>query len=418
MKGCSTVDALHRARVFCLAAATIWPLAAQVTPNPDFKETAVIGAFHREDPSIVHFTTLHRQQVSQEFDLAVIRGGFPRTGWRSSGDLPYFSDGDRLGLFLLSRERPDLAYLIAIDSEPGLGRFEILWAAPRAVVLTRRGDYGFEMPRLKYFFDVESKAFQGKREFSADATVIEGRAGGRRLVPTAAEHAWGVPGVWQECGGGLHFGPRGEYELVSAEVLYRSSLPGCVVRRSEGGQNKTFAASRSTPEEFVAGRPDKQLLHTPLDAYTFNETIGPAQVAEERLWFGLTFYDGEGATGVGGFGWFDVETEQFELIRPGEMGAWSVSAILVEDNAIWFGLKRRPEGAEYSGGLVRWDRRTEEIQRWPDLPLIVDFERDGSRLLAAGLGGGAVLEDGKLQIYFTDVDLDGRAKLHPEDLPR
>src|SRR5580658_3200125 len=40
----------------------------------------------------------------------------------------------------------------------------------------------------------------------------------------------------------------------------------------------------------------------------FNETIGPHQVEGNRLWFGVTFYDGEGWTGTGGFGYFDAST--------------------------------------------------------------------------------------------------------------
>ena len=39
--------------------------------------------------------------------------------------------------------------------------------------------------------------------------------------------------------------------------------------------------------------------------WTVREEIGPFQLSSNRLWFGLTFYDGEGLTGVGGIQTFD-----------------------------------------------------------------------------------------------------------------
>ena len=34
----------------------------------------------------------------------------------------------------------------------------------------------------------------------------------------------------------------------------------------------------------------------------------------DRLWFGTTYYAGEGQTGVGGFGYFDAVAGAFRLI--------------------------------------------------------------------------------------------------------
>ena len=57
------------------------------------------------------------------------------------------------------------------------------------------------------------------------------------------------------------------------------------------------------------------LLVSPAFAATFDERIGPWQLTEGTLWFGKTFYDGEGHTGVGGFGYFDAARKAYRLVR-------------------------------------------------------------------------------------------------------
>ena len=381
----------------------------QLTPNPDFRETAVIGAFHRHNPAIVHFTTLYRGPVSPYLDLAVVRGGVPGPGWNEPKDVDSVGQGDLLGLFLLSKTDPNRAYEIAIDPEAGtLGHAaKVLWSGDGAVVLSRHSDYGLRGPRLKYFFNIRSKALLARREFSPGSTEIEAGPDGPQLTPADAGYherlALRNPSA---CPPVEPFGPGGSFRLVSDRVGF-TSLPGCAI----GSPDRTFAVPKSSTEDFRAARPEAAGRFFSIEGLDFNETIGPAQLFEDRLWFGITFYDGEGATGVGGFGWFDPASEKLEVIRPPEMADWSASAILVEEDAVWLGLMRRPEGAEYSGGLIRWDRSTREIQRWPDAPLAREMQRNDRRLLLAGDGGGAVVEGGRLQIYFTDVDLEGRRQL-------
>ena len=44
--------------------------------------------------------------------------------------------------------------------------------------------------------------------------------------------------------------------------------------------------------------------------------IGPYQIDGARIWFGKNFYDGEGDTGVGAFGYFDTSTRAYTLFSP------------------------------------------------------------------------------------------------------
>jgi len=40
------------------------------------------------------------------------------------------------------------------------------------------------------------------------------------------------------------------------------------------------------------------------------------------------------------------------------MADWSTTAILVDEDAVWIGLADRLEGADRSGGLLRYDRKS------------------------------------------------------------
>ena len=372
-------------KTFVIGVVLAIPLAAQLTPNPKFRETAVVGAFRELNPEVVGFTTIYRAKVSDDEDVAVIRGG------------------DLLGIFVLSRSAPDVAYTITIDVDAGSGRVEALLAGADGVVIRGRiesGRLAALSPRGSGTSSMRGpRPTSGRREFAPGHTVIDG---GRLVVSDPDPAAYRPDG----CGSGVGFGPGGAYSVAAgAPKMYGE--PGCVVRRGD----KMFVVAKGALEDYAAARPKRVELNGMPDVAGLNETIGPWQVVDGRLWFGLTFYDGEGLTGVGGFGWFDTAEEVFDVRRPAEMAAWSVSAILVEADAVWLGLKRRPEGMEYSGGLLRWDRATGKVRRWPEVPLVREFQRVGGRLLVAAQGGGAVIEGDRVEVYVTDVDRAGRMRL-------
>ena len=78
--------------------------------------------------------------------------------------------------------------------------------------------------------------------------------------------------------------------------------------------------------------------------------IGPYALAGAKLWFANSFYDSEGVSGVGAIGTFDFAARKYEMRYLPEIAPWSGSAMLLDGDDLWFGLMRRPEGAE----LRRW----------------------------------------------------------------
>jgi hypothetical protein len=201
------------------------------------------------------------------------------------------------------------------------------------------------------------------------------------------------------------FGSSGSFTLRYEEDALASPRP--VIVEQHGTEKRRHELPPSTYEEFAQARPDRvKQGYSP--GAILNEHIGPWKLEGNRLWFGKTFYDGEGHTGIGGFGYFDSETGKYRLFAPPEIAGWSVSALDVGVDAVWLALMHRGEWGNTGGGLLRFDRRSETAQKL-DLPdLAKQSLRVGDRLLFATDFGIAVVENGRVRRYFIDRTTGGR----------
>ena len=119
-------------------------------------------------------------------------------------------------------------------------------------------------------------------------------------------------------------------------------------------------------------------------AYSFpgsiENEIGPSVFDGERVWFANTFYDGEGMSGLGAIGSFDLTTLKYEMRYVPEIVRWSASALRLDGDNLWIGLMRRPEGAEYGTGVLRYDIKTGATRTFPIKDYVVSIERIGESL--------------------------------------
>ena len=143
------------------------------------------------------------------------------------------------------------------------------------------------------------------------------------------------------------------------------------------------------------------------------EVIGPHQVEAGRLWLAKEFYDGEGDTGVGAFGYFDLNTSTYKLYSPPEVAPYSASAMLVQPDAVWVALYRFGEGSARSAGLIRWDRKTEQILRYPVKWTVDSIVQRGTTLYMSADEGFVALSENKLQYYFVNRQLSGKHEIVP-----
>lgn len=200
--------------------------------------------------------------------------------------------------------------------------------------------------------------------------------------PLAGEGDEGEPGRFVYRRGGTHYEVRAEEN----EITLRSA-----------GDVAEYPLPRADYDLFARLRPERVD-----DGYTrehsfIEETLGPSHLRGSRLWFGYDFYDGEGVSGVGGIGYFDLARRRYEIKRLPEVIGWSVSAILADRDAVWAGRYRRPEGAAYPGGLIRYrlpNGPVDEIE----VPKIINSIARWGRYIACGTRDGAYLvrDDGTL----------------------
>lgn len=135
------------------------------------------------------------------------------------------------------------------------------------------------------------------------------------------------------------------------------------------------------------------------------------------LWFANDFYDGEGLSGVGAIGSFNVNTAEYRMEYLPEIAPWSGSAILLDGDDVWVGLMRRPEGAPYGAGLLRYNRRTGAVLRYPFPDLVHSIDRFGDALYLGTSRGLYLLRGGELTHLRFEPVAEGRWSMVVRRLP-
>jgi hypothetical protein len=199
----------------------------------------------------------------------------------------------------------------------------------------------------------------------------------------------------------LVFGPGGRFQLESSNDDFGLRSHG-IIEKVAPGRIKFYPLPQSTAAAFARLRPEDARINplTP-GKYERQEVIGPYQVEGRRLWFGNSYYDSEGMRGVGAFGYFDTVTRGYTLFSPKQVAPYEISAIYVQPGTVWIALDRFVEDiSKKPGGLIRWDRNTHAVQKYP-LEFVVDSitpEGDGLRLKTRE--GYALFQNGALRRFL------------------
>ena len=406
---------------------------AEAAPGLTSRDAAVIPMFRAANPAISHYGILWRSAVRDGQDLVAALGS---PSAFSDDDDPYHDDflfGENIWLvvFLQSRDRPAETVQVATitgggtDDEIGVERVN----AEEAVFLRTPVE---RLPlTMKLFFDAGSGKLVKQITYDSfyvspirwdkgvpffigcdfrrivairpGATAanfeVAGGEEARRILAGVPKHIdpWG-PGPFRT----LRFGPNLRYAAIQkAGWENRRSI----VRRTTSGV-KDVPLPAVTPAEYARLRPD-MVKGGLWDSGGIRGDAGPVQLAEGRLWFGKTFTDAADDTGVGGFGYFDPVTARFRIFSPPEVRAWSVSAMLVERDAVWLALMLDGEYGLRGGGVLRWDRRTQAVIKYPLEPFSWAMARYGGKVMLATRDGIAAIDGGEIREYFVDVDLRG-----------
>ncbi len=358
-------------------------LGAQDSSGGRPSEPKAVSQLKRASPSLAHFKTFLRRDVGAGRSLLVVAGSDRSLpDWREWPDfqsIPWFP-GDAVGIFLASGSPAEAVWSIETLVSDGDWTLRIECVSSESITfLQTDGDYGIEQGAIKTVFDIDAQQAGQLLEFpTVGVRRFEGVDGQlyALLGPRSGTH-WTSQQVARITGG--------MPELLNPEdsrsVL--ASLSGT----SHNALDAHPVALERPPQSTQEALSRYRTLGSPGFEYEVREEFGPVQIVGDRLWFGKTFYDGEGNSGVGGFGYHSASGDRFVVVSPPQVREWSVSAILVEGNVTWVGLHRRPEGEEQPGGLLRYDWRSREARRFRMRSIIRQIVRWGGNLHLATDGG-------------------------------
>jgi len=407
-------------------------------------DSAVFAAFKQADSALAHFAILQRTGVTEKLDSVIAVG--TTKAIRIDQSFPWNQD-ETIGLFLQEKTRPGRVYLLGTKSGVEECAIRVERVSVTDAVLSCEAEKVGRSVNQKWVYDVRSKKLLGQFSYQPFAmhrifpdgagavfvgsdrhslVVVRFTPGSDpefRVLSIAESAKWcrrvsvveGIEGVDRvlhiqpEPFRPLHFGIAGSFRVIRPE----GDMLHFAIQEQSGNKIRSYPLPQSTYDEFAAARPGKVK-----DGYVREQTridvqIGSWKLEKDKLWFGKTFYDGEGRTGVGGFGYFSTTDRTYHLFTPPEIAGWSVSAIDVEAEAVWMALVASGEYGGASGGLLRFDRQTESLRRFELPDIAVQFIQAGGKLLAATDFGIAVIERDLVRRYFVDRTTDGRLRVVP-----
>ncbi len=199
------------------------------------------------------------------------------------------------------------------------------------------------------------------------------------------------------------FGLGGRFQLERSKDDFGMRSHG-IIETLGPNRTKLYPLPQSTAEKYIRLWPeDVQINPFAADHYDRQEAIGPYQIEDNRIWFGNTYYDGEGMKGVGEFGFFDTSNRAYTLFSPPEVARYEISAILVEPNRVWIALDRFGEDiSKAPGGLIRWNRMTHAVQKYALEFVVDDIRIEGESLRLKTRDGYALLRNGQIHRFLAN----------------
>jgi hypothetical protein len=376
-------------------------LAASVLPQaPPFTDTAVVGSFTRVHPGFRHYQTLYKAPIDDRQFLLIVRAARqPITwlGWPDRGELPWGRD-ELLGVFLMDRRDGTRVSELLVMRNDHEHVFRVDRTDATTLVLDRTEiDHWGRVDSIKLVFDPASKQLIKRIDFPpinhTELLRVEDRFCAALTVGRGDIQTGNTP-ARQICIERGQPVDRGPMVLLRKEpvVATPADLP---------------PLPQSSYDDFAKARPERVKDGYRPALTTIEERVTAWQRVGSRIWFGKSFYDGEGTTGVGDLGYFDTTSRQFALLRLPEMAPWSTSALLVEGDVAWAGLVGEYELATKSNGLLRVDLRNRRVQRYEIYPVIHRIVRWNGALYLATDDGLYALRGDRLTRYRFEPTLKG-----------
>ena len=430
----------------------VWLLVASGLRAAE-SDRAVLSAMRSSVSDVDHVQVMKRMVVGPELDL-VVALGTPKDRPAGKGESGWWGDGTTLGILLQRRDRTDTIYKIAARRGEGDCETRVERATAQDVLLSCTPEKGMRGPNRKFVYSLRSKTlvrqidyapFALQRIFASGKSAVLVGSDTRQIIAvkynpgakpafellTGAQAAQWTKRVETDISTVLvgteekhliyvtpkrfkpiRFGPGNRFMLTDEnETKNNPPEKHLVVLDQSGGILRRYLLPQSSYEEFARARPARVGNGYRRQGTIIDEAIDPWQIVNGTLWFAKGFYDGEGNTGVGGFGYFDTEELKYRIYSPPQIADWSATAMLVTTEAVWLARANNGEYGSTGGGLLRFDRATQRVERIEFRELVREIACLGDRLLLATDFGAAVIENHTLRRFFVDETINGRLQV-------
>lgn len=395
---------------------SLWAAFQQAARPAD---SVVLLVFKQAEAGMAHFAVLQRTGVTEELDL-VIAIGSPMA--LPIGQTPWirWSEERKIGLFLQEKMRPERIYSLGMKSGYPDCAAHIERVTATDSVISCEGEKFERYPHQKWVYDVRAKKLLAQFSYQPFAMHrIFPSAGGAVFVGSDTQRLVAVE-YRPDREPAFRVLSEAEAQPWTARVRTSVGTVGTEARRVIQIEDDRAPPipeipplPQTTYDQFAAARPRRVKDGYVRESTEINDSVGPRQSDGGRTWFGKTFYDGEGSTGVGGFGYLDWNDNKLHMFAPPEIADWSVSAIQVAPDAVWMALVANGEYGSSSGGLLRYDRQSVAVRRIEFPDVVARLIRSGGKVLAATDFGLAVVEADRVKRYFIDRTVDGQLQVAP-----
>jgi hypothetical protein len=342
----------------------------------------------------------------------------------------------QIGIFVVSAKTNQVRLVLDRYPLSGTAGFPTLERATAHVAYVHfYEDYGLYYGSIKYIYDLasarpplkirygilaltSSERRKGKLRYAASfggserhaTIVIEPRAGDAAPAYSIADAP--APWAWD-----LAAEPARLATTDGQSVIVANKTPPGQPHQASG----IYVIGKSGGKQYYPAPIPTMALHRKLLPDTqapgeIENDIGPFVLHGHKIWFATTFYDSEGFSGVGAIGSFDISTRKYEMRYLPEIAPWSGSAILLDGADLWIGLMRRPEGAEYGAGLLRYNTATGAVAKYPVADYIHTIDRLGDTLYCGTSHGLYTVRGSRVTQLRFEPDDQGKLVMVPREV--
>jgi hypothetical protein len=375
---------------------------------------SVEKAFKQKDASLDRFNAREKKTLGSGRSILLVEA-----------DVRLRQNGPgQVGIFVVSGSTNEVQSVVDIFPESDSEGFPRL-SVPTAdsVILNFHDDYDIYHGSAKYFFDPSGgkpsfKYAYGRLELRSSSirrgalvydavshekrsrVVIEPRAGDS--TPAYSVIGLDSPPAEVTQAPRLIALPGGSSLLIAGTPPGREHQPSTIWIAAPSGQRRSYPVPVPTMESHRNLRSDEPAPNE------IENDIGPYAFDGSTLWFANDFYDGEGTSGVGAIGSFDIRTRKFQMRYLPQISHWSGSALRIDGDDLWVGLMRQPEGAAYGGGLLRYARSTGAVRKYEIPDYIYTIDRIGDAIYCGANDGLYRIRGNEVTHFSFEPDRTGK----------